>query len=84
MYDFSANQGDLSNITPSFSLRYKGIPVSFAGQKKHTCIYQVDVTLEGQTKSWGKTLDLNFGHTGGTGLIPILIQRFFHVLNGAK
>lgn len=86
MYDFSAKQWDLNNITLSFSLQCKAdIPVSFAGHKKHTCTYQVEgKSLEGQTRSWGKTLHLSFSHTGETALIPGLIQGFFHVFNKAK
>lgn len=70
--------------TVLFPTIQNSIPVSFAGQKKHTCTYQVDVVLEGQTRSWGQTLHLSFSHTGERALIPVLIQGFFHVFNEAK
>lgn len=81
MHDFSANQWDLSNIYTVLLPTIKaGILFPLQDKKALTRL----MSPEGQTRSWGKTVDISFSHTGETGLIPVLIQGFFHVFNEAK
>lgn len=65
MHNFPESWWDLSIVTLSLFLWYKpSISGSCTGLT--ICTYQVDTILEGQTRTYARTLQLNFSYTGET------------------